>query len=133
MRSGYAVLEGRGRDVAKGAFAWITMAVPAIVCTVFSVYFSARVVAYAMQRRRRTWAAAVVLGVWSILGSLLTYWSIINGILGLALGVWGLTSKRPRTAWIGIVLCLIGTFLSTVSVGELITNYWNAAKDSYVP
>lgn len=74
---------------------------------------------------------AVVLGIWSILGSLLTYWSIINGILGLVLGVWGLTSKRPRTAWIGIFLSLIGTVLSTISVGELITNYWDAAKDTY--
>ena len=72
---------------------------------------------------------ALVLGIWSILGSLLTYWSLINGIMGLVLGVWGLTSKRPRTAWLGIFLCLIGTFMSMALVSEMIADFWRAAKD----
>ncbi len=74
---------------------------------------------------------ALVLGIWSILGSLLTYWSLINGILGLALGIWGLRSKRPRMAWIGIVLCLVGASMSLLAVSEMISVYWNAAKDPY--
>ena len=74
---------------------------------------------------------ALVLGIWSILGSLLTFWSLINGILGLALGIWGLRSKRPRMAWIGIFLCLVGASMSLLAVSEMISVYWNAAQDPY--
>lgn len=75
---------------------------------------------------------AVILGIWAILGSLLTYWSMINGILGLALGIWGLRSKRSRMAWIGIILSLIGALMSMVAVSEMISTYWDTAKDAYV-
>lgn len=76
---------------------------------------------------------ALVLGVWSILGSLLTHWSLINGILGLVMGFWGLTSKRPRIAWIGIILCVIGTVMSMATVSDMVANYWNAGEDIYNP
>ena len=72
---------------------------------------------------------AMVLGIWSILGSLLTYWSMINGVMGLVLGVWGLTSKRPKMAMIGIALCIVGCFLSMMSISEIVSNYWKAAQD----
>ncbi len=66
---------------------------------------------------------AVVLGIWAILGSFLTDWSMLNGILGGILGLWGLSSKRPRLAWIGIILCLIGGALSMAGISEMIEVY----------
>ena len=63
---------------------------------------------------------AIVLGVWSLLGSLMTSWSVINALLGLLLGFWGVTSQRPRLAWIGIVLCLISMFFSMIQVSEFV-------------
>ena len=74
---------------------------------------------------------ALVLGIWSILGSLLTYWSIINGVLGLVLGIWGLTSKHPRIAWIGILLCMIGCFLSMISISEIIADFWKMQSEEF--
>jgi hypothetical protein len=64
--------------------------------------------------------AAVVLGAWSIIGSLITTWSIINCILGIPLGIWGLTSPRRRWATVGIALCVIGFLLSTLQINEMI-------------
>ena len=72
---------------------------------------------------------ALVLGIWSILGSFLTYWSMINGILGLMLGVWGLASRKPRLAWIGILLSVVGCFMSMMEVGEIVSKYWNVETD----
>jgi hypothetical protein len=76
---------------------------------------------------------AVVLGVWSILGSTLTSWSLINAVLGLAMGLWGLSSKRPRTAWIGIVLSVLGAFLSLAVVSEWVTGFWQTNDNSLMP
>ena len=52
--------------------------------------------------------ASVVLGIWSILGSLFSTLSIINSIMGIALGMWGLTSRKQFVAVTGIMLCLVG-------------------------
>ncbi len=73
---------------------------------------------------------ALVLGVWCFAGSFVTNWSIINGLLGLAMGFWGLTSKHKKMAWIGIALCLIGMFLSLVQVSELVNMYLNARDET---
>ena len=73
---------------------------------------------------------AFVLGLWCFLGSFITSWSLINGVLGLPLGVWGLISRKKKTAWIGIVLCLIGSALCILQVGEWISLYFNAIDET---
>lgn len=72
---------------------------------------------------------AFVLGIWTILGSFWTHWSLVNGILGLILGFWGLTSKRRRLALIGIVLCLVGVALSMISIGDIISDYLKTRQE----
>ena len=60
--------------------------------------------------------AATALGIWTLVGALLTQWSFINGLIGLGLGIWGLKSPKARRAGIGIALCLAGIFLCLVNV-----------------
>jgi len=67
---------------------------------------------------------ALVLGLWCFAGSFITNWSILNGMLGLLLGAWGLTSRRKKTAWIGIALCTIGILLCLAQFSELINQWW---------
>lgn len=57
-----------------------------------------------------------VLGVWSILGSLVTPFSAINGLIGVALGLWGLRSPRYKLSILGIFLAAIGSFLSVLRI-----------------
>jgi len=73
---------------------------------------------------------ALVLGIWCLAGSFITNWSIINGLLGLSMGFWGLTSRHKKMAWIGIVLCLAGIMLSLVQVSEFINIYMNARDEN---
>jgi hypothetical protein len=73
---------------------------------------------------------SLVLGVWCVAGSFITNWSIINGVIGLLMGFWGLTSRKQRTAWVGIALCVIGIFLSLIQVSELINTYLNAVDET---
>ncbi len=69
--------------------------------------------------------AAVVLGVWSILGSLFTSLSVINSLLGIMLGAWGLSSRKKVLAVFGIGLCVLGVLSCLLNVTsyfwELIT------------
>ena len=51
--------------------------------------------------------ASVVLGVLSIIGSQVTSFSVINALLGLMLGFWGMYSN-VRWPLLGPILCLIG-------------------------
>lgn len=67
--------------------------------------------------------SAVVLGVWAIIGSLISPWSIVNSFLGFVLGMWGMTSRRRRWAIIGIVLCAVGFLLSTFQINELVQEW----------
>ena len=73
---------------------------------------------------------ALVLGLWCFLGSFITNWSIINGILGLLLGAWGLTSQRKKTAWVGIALCTIGILLCLAEFSELINQWFYEVDDT---
>lgn len=73
---------------------------------------------------------SIVLGAWCVAGSFITNWSIINGVIGLLMGFWGLNSRKQRTAWIGIALCIIGIFLSLIQVNELINTYLNAVDEN---
>ena len=52
--------------------------------------------------------ASITLGIWSILGSFFSSLSIINSLLGVCLGMWGLTSRKKKSAVFGILLCLLG-------------------------
>jgi hypothetical protein len=51
--------------------------------------------------------AAIALGVWSGLTLWLTGWTVINALIGLAMGIWALKSPRKRVAWAGIGLNLL--------------------------
>jgi len=73
---------------------------------------------------------ALVLGFWCLLGSFVTNWSIINGLLGLILGLWGLTSKKQKTAWIGIALCVLGILLSMVQISDIVNGWMNAVDET---
>ena len=73
---------------------------------------------------------ALVLGVWCFAGSFITNWSISNGMLGLLLGAWGLTSRRKKTAWIGIALCTIGILLCLAQFSELVNQWWYEVDDT---
>jgi hypothetical protein len=55
--------------------------------------------------------AAMVLGSWALIGAFITNWSLINALLGLVLGLWGLSSRHSRWAGIGMVLCVISLLL----------------------
>ena len=61
---------------------------------------------------------ALVLGCLAVFGAFITQWSLFNAVVGLALGLWGLSSNMPRTAILGIVLCGIG-FLLCVTVPSM--------------
>lgn len=54
---------------------------------------------------------ALVLGCLAVFGAFVTQWSLFNAIVGLMLGMWGLSSNISRTAIVGIVLCGIGLIL----------------------
>ena len=55
--------------------------------------------------------AAIVLGCLAVFGAFVTQWSLFNAIIGLPLGLWGLTSNFTRTSAAGIGLCVIGFIL----------------------
>lgn len=75
---------------------------------------------------------ALVLGAWCFIGSFITNWSIINGLLGLILGFWGLTSRRQRIAWIGIALCLVGVFLSLADISAMVNEWMNPVDENTI-
>ena len=54
---------------------------------------------------------ALVLGCLAVFGAFVTQWSLFNAVLGLMLGLWGLSSNMSRTAYLGILLCGIGLVL----------------------
>ena len=62
--------------------------------------------------------AALVLGAWSIVGSFVTPWSMVNSCLGLLLGLWGMSSRHRRWAIVGMALCLIGLLMAGVQINE---------------
>ncbi|MCH2181867.1 MAG: hypothetical protein MK108_07670 [Mariniblastus sp.] len=72
---------------------------------------------------------ALVLGVWSIIGATLTPFSMINAIVGILMGFWGLTSTKKTMAIVGMVLCLIGLSLSVWEVNGFISNYFYRAEE----
>jgi hypothetical protein len=57
---------------------------------------------------------SLVLGLISIPGSLVTAFSMINALIGLGLGFWGMNSPRRRLAQIGRLLCLIAFLIAVL-------------------
>ncbi len=62
----------------------------------------------------------MVLGVWSLAGAFITSWSVVNALLGLTLGLWGLSSRHSRWAAIGIGLCAISMILCFYGSSEFV-------------
>lgn len=66
--------------------------------------------------------ASLALGTWSIVSSWLTPLGIINSILGIGFGIWGLKSPRRRIALTGIVLSSIGFCLGVAHAAGWLTS-----------
>lgn len=50
---------------------------------------------------------AVALGLWALITFWLTDWTMLNALVGLALGFWGLQSPRQKIARLGLGLNLL--------------------------
>lgn len=61
---------------------------------------------------------AIVLGTLALLGSFITSYAILNAVIGLLMGVWGLNSSHQRMAGVGMVLCLISAFFCAVEISS---------------
>ncbi len=72
---------------------------------------------------------SLVLGIWSIIGAMLTPFSAINAFVALGLGLWGLNSRRSSLAMAGIVLALLGVFFSFLGINEQLA-IWLASEPS---
>lgn len=75
--------------------------------------------------------AAIVLGVLAVVGSFATSWSIVNALMGLAAGAWGLRSQHRKIAMVGILLCLIGAFFSAVEISDWLRSIWPVEEENY--
>ena len=60
---------------------------------------------------------ALVLGCLAVFGAFVTQWSLFNAIIGVLLGMWGLSSNMSRTAVVGMILCVIGFMLCVTLPG----------------
>lgn len=67
---------------------------------------------------------SVVLGAWSILSALITYFAFINSILAVVLGIYGLNSRRRLWAIVGIVLGAVGFIMSMMEVNQMLSNFF---------
>ena len=66
----------------------------------------------------------LVLGVWSIISSLITFYGFINAALAILMGAYGLRSHHRGLAAIGIVLGICGLLLSMMEINQSISNYF---------
>ena len=73
---------------------------------------------------------ALVLGIWSIVGALLTPYSGINAVIGLLMGLWGLSSRKRWMAVVGIIASLAGLMMSVMEVSNIIATFWAPAEDT---
>lgn len=72
---------------------------------------------------------AMVLGSWALVGSFITSWSVVNALLGLMLGLWGLSSRKRRWAVVGMVLCAVSVFFTVIQVSTLVNSLLQARDD----
>ena len=73
---------------------------------------------------------AVILGIWSIAGALITPYSGINALLGIMMGIWGLSSSKRKTAILGMVLCLIALILSLSEFSTTFANFFIRSEET---
>ena len=66
----------------------------------------------------------LVLGIWSIICSLITYFGFINAALAIMLGIYGLSSPRKRLAAIGIFLGICGLLMSLMEINQIVGDYF---------
>jgi hypothetical protein len=59
--------------------------------------------------------ASVMLGAMSLLIGWFTAWALVTCIVGVAMGVWGVYSRKRATAMIGICLCCAALLLTGVA------------------
>ena len=67
---------------------------------------------------------AIVLGVLSFTGSFITSYAILNSLMGVLLGLWGLRSNHRRMALVGILMCLISAFFCAVEISAWVQSFW---------
>jgi len=67
---------------------------------------------------------AIVLGVLSFVGSFITSYAILNSLMGILLGLWGLRSNHRRMALIGILLCIVSAFFCAVEISAWVQTLW---------
>ena len=72
---------------------------------------------------------AVVLGIWAIVSSLITYFAFVNAILAIILGVYGLQSRSRVLAGIGIAMGVIAILLSMMEISESIGSYYAGEQE----
>ena len=69
---------------------------------------------------------AIVLGTLALFGSFITSYAVLNSMLGLMMGVWGLQSTHKRMAGFGILLCLVAAFFCVVEISSLLPWLWQS-------
>lgn len=69
--------------------------------------------------------AAVVLGVWALLGSFLTPWSGISAVFGMVLGIWGISSPKRKMSYVGIAICLVAMIFCSVEISHITGEFFN--------
>lgn len=73
---------------------------------------------------------SLVLGIWSIISALITFFAFINAGLAILLGLYGLGSGRKKLAMIGIALGIVGLFMSFMEISEWIGNSISEAEQA---
>lgn len=81
------------------------------------------------QAKERCGAVSVGFGVLGCLLGIATGWSLIMGMVGLAIGLLGMTAKKRDLATMGLVVSVIAMFLGVAQIAnhfwvEYSTNKW---------
>ncbi|MCA9216576.1 MAG: DUF4190 domain-containing protein [Planctomycetales bacterium] len=67
--------------------------------------------------------SSVVVGIMSLVATLITSWALIPAAIGLALGIMGLKSDRRRTAIVGIVISALAISFGTIRTIGAVQTY----------
>lgn len=67
---------------------------------------------------------ALVLGVLAFVGSFISSYAILNSAMGIAMGLWGLSSNHRRMATIGLILCTVSAFFCVVEISSWLQTIW---------
>ena len=64
----------------------------------------------------------LVLGIWAVVSSLITYFAAIIAVIAVLLGIYGLKSRQVTMAGIGIALGIIAMLFCLMEVNEMVGN-----------